>query len=302
MKKRIEGIVPPVVTPLKTDGTLDRGALCRHHEYLIKNRVAGLFVLGTTGEGPALPQKIKEETIVRTVENCNRRVPVLVGISADNLQDYLDLADFAARSGADGVVAAPPCYLPLENRELLEFYRILGAEQPLPVYVYNMPAMTKILMPPELVVEILQLPGIAGYKDSAGSAADFEKVASEMRDRREISLFMGPDTLLQGALRAGACGGVNSGANLAPQFYVGMYEACRKGDEAAAEKYQRWIVDLQKVYQFRENICCGVAAGLKYALSRLGFMEPFMTRPARPIDGEPVIDDFVKRFSAEFKI
>jgi len=302
MKKRIEGIVPPVVTPLKSDGTLDGRSLCRHHEYLIKNRVAGLFVLGTTGEGPALPQKIKEETIVRTVENCAKRVPVLVGISADNLEDYLALADFAARSGADGVVAAPPCYLPLENRELLEFYRILGAEQPLPVYVYNMPAMTKILMPPELVVEILQLPGIAGYKDSAGNAADFEKVASEMRDRREISLFMGPDTLLQGALRAGACGGVNSGANLAPQFYVGMYEACKSGDEAAAERYQRWIVDLQKVYQFRENICCGVAAGLKYALSRLGFMEPFMTRPARPIDGEPVIDDFVKRFSAEFKI
>ena len=218
MKKRIEGIVPPVVTPLKSDGTLDAGALRRHHEYLIGNGVSGLFVLGTTGEGPALPQKIKEETIVRTVENCSKRLPVLVGISADNLEDYLDLADFAARSGADGVVAAPPCYLPLENSELLEFYRILGAEQPLPVYVYNMPAMTKIQMAPELVVEILHLPGIAGYKDSAGNAADFEKVVSQMKDRRDISLFMGPDTLLRGALLAGACGGVNSGANLAPQF------------------------------------------------------------------------------------
>ena len=50
MKKRIEGIVPPVVTPLKNDGTLDSNALCKHHEYLLKNRVAGIFVLGTTGE------------------------------------------------------------------------------------------------------------------------------------------------------------------------------------------------------------------------------------------------------------
>ena len=302
MKKRIEGIVPPVVTPLKCDGTLDCRSLCRHHEYLIKNRVAALFVLGTTGEGPALPLKVKQDTIVRTVENSNKRVPVLVGISADNLEDYLTQADFAARSGADGVVAAPPCYLPLENRELLEFYRILGAEQPLPLYVYNMPAMTKIQMPPELVIEILRLPGIAGSKDSAGNAADFEKVVSRVKDRRDLSLFMGPDTLLKGALLAGACGGVNSGANLAPQLYVGMYEACRRGDEAAAEKYQRWIVDLQKVYRFRENICCGVAAGLKYALSKLDLMTPYMTRPARPIDGEPVIDDFVRRFSAEFRI
>ena len=302
MKKRIEGIVPPVVTPLKKDGSLDCEALCRHHEYLIKNRVAGLFVLGTTGEGPALPQKVKQDIIVKTVENCNKRVPVLVGISADNLEDYLSLADFAAKAGADGVVAAPPCYLPLENCELLEFYRILGSEQQLPLYVYNMPAMTKIEMSPELVLEILNLPGIAGYKDSAGNAANFEKVAAAMKDRQDISLFMGPDTMLCGALHAGACGGVNSGANLAPQFYVGMYEACRNNDTAAAEKYQQWIVDLQKVYQFRENICCGVAAGLKYSLSKLNFMGKFMTRPARPIDDEPVINDFVRRFSQEFQI
>ena len=192
--------------------------------------------------------------------------------------------------------------LPLENCELLEFYRILGSEQQLPLYVYNMPAMTKIEMSPELVLEILNLPGIAGYKDSAGNAANFEKVASAMKDRQDISLFMGPDTMLCGALHAGACGGVNSGANLAPQFYVGMYEACKNNDTAAAEKYQQWIVDLQKVYQFRENICCGVAAGLKYSLSKLNFMEKFMTRPARPIDDEPVINDFVRRFSLDFQI
>lgn len=302
MKKRIEGIVVPVVTPLDKNGALDGKALCRHHEYLIKNRIAGLFVLGTTGEGPALPLKVKQDMIVKTVENSNKRVPVLVGISADNLEDYLLLADFAARSGADGVVAAPPSYLPLENCELLEFYRILASEQSLPLYVYNMPAMTKIEMPPELILEILHLPGIAGYKDSAGNAANFEKVVAGMKDRQDISLFMGPDTLLERALRAGACGGVNSGANLAPQFMVGMYETCRNGDYAGAEKYQQRIVDLQKVYQFRENICCGVAAGLKYALSKLDFMENHMTRPARPIGGKPVIDDFVRRFSQEFQI
>ena len=123
-----------------------------------------------------------------------------------------------------------------------------------------------------------------------------------MKDRKDISLFMGPDTLLGGALRAGGCGGVNSGANLAPQFYVGMYEACKNNDTAAMEKYQQWIVDLQKVYQFRENICCGVAAGLKYSLSKLGFMEKYLTRPARPIDSEAVIDDFVERFTKEFQI
>ena len=66
------------------------------------------------------------------------------------------------------------------------------------------------------------------------------------------------------------------------------------------EKYQQWIVDLQQVYQFRENICCGVAAGLKYALSKLDIVEKYLSRPAVPIDSEPVIDQFVKEFQQEF--
>ena len=300
MPKRIEGIVPPVVTPLNKYGSLDCRALVRHHEYLLQNGVAALFVLGTTGEGPALPRRIKEEMIARTVENCAGRVPVLAGICADGLEDYLELACFAARHGASGVVAAPPCYLPLEEPELLEFFRILTLEQPLPVYVYNMPGMTKIDMQPRLLARIAQLPGIAGCKDSSGNFANFETLAAELRGREDFSLFMGPDALLGRALGVGACGGVNSGANLAPQFFVGLYRACRAGEMEKVRKFQQGIEALQKIYQFRENICCGVAAGLKYGLCKLGIMEPHMIRPARPIESESVIDLFVEQLKQEF--
>ena len=300
MAKRIEGIVTPVVTPLNARGNLDVAALCRHHEYLLENGVAAIFVLGTTGEGPALPRRIKEEMIARTVENAAGRCPVLVGISADGVEDSLELADFAARAGASGVVAAPPCYLPLEKDELLEFYRILAGEQGLPVYIYNMPAMTKIDMPPELILEIAELPGIVGYKDSAGNFANFVKVAAELSKREDFSLFMGPDAKLGDAMKAGACGGVNSGSNLAPQFFVGMYRAAKTGDEAAMARCQQGIDALQEIYRFRENICCGVAAGLKYALARLGIMEKHLNSPARSMEPNPVIDEFVDSLPRRF--
>ena len=298
--ERLQGIVPPVITPLNQYGNLDCDALKKHHEYLLKHGVSGLFVLGTTGEGPALPKRIKEEMIARTVENCNGRVPILAGISADGLEDYLTVADFAARHGASGVVAAPPSYFPYEPRELLEFFRILTLEQPLPVYIYNMPAMTKINMQPDLLLQIAALPGVAGYKDSAGDLNNFISVANELKKREDFSLFMGPDTLLGDALANGACGGVNSGANLAPQLYVGRYQAHLAEDTAKMQMYQSWIEKLQQVYQFRENICCGVAAGLKYALSKLDIVEKHLCRPAVPIDSEPVIDRFVKEFQQEF--
>jgi len=293
---RIEGIVPPVVTPLNRHGNLDCVALERHHDYLLANGVAALFVLGTTGEGPALPRRLKQEMVARTVEHCNGRVPVLVGISADGLEDYLEMAEFAARHGADGVVAAPPSYLPLEPPELLEFYRILTQEQALPLYIYNMPAMTKIEMAPELILEIAALPGVAGYKDSAGNFANFVKAAAVLKQRKDFSLFMGPDAMLGDAMKAGACGGVNSGANLAPQFFVGMYRAFKEGDSEKMAKCQEGIDALQKIYHFRENICCGVAAGLKYGLNRLGFMEKTLQRPARPMEQQDIIDSFVDKY------
>ena len=301
-KKRIEGIVPPVVTPLDNSGKLDVAALKKHHEYLLKNDVSALFVLGTTGEGPALAQGIKEDMIVKTVENCAGRVPVLVGVSADNLDDYLKLSSFAAAHGADGIVAAPPSYLPLERDELLEFYRILTCEQGLPLYVYNMPAMTKIEMLPELILEIASLPGVAGYKDSAGNFDNFQTVATELKARTDFSVFMGPDALLGKALCAGACGGVNSGANLAPQFYVGCYKAFLANDKAAMARCQAGIEMLQKIYFFRENICCGVAAGLKYALQCLNIMESHLTRPSKRIESEKVIEDFAEYLAQEFDI
>ena len=302
MSKRIEGIVPPVVTPLNRYGALDSSALVRHHEYLLNSGVAALFVLGTTGEGPALPRRIKEEMIARTVENCAGRVPVLAGISADGLEDYLELAAFAARHGASGVVAAPPCYLPLEAAELVEFYRILTLEQGLPVYVYNMPGTTKIDMNPELLLRIAGLPGIAGCKDSAGNFDRFAALAKELRDRKDFALFMGPDAMLGRALEAGACGGVNGGANVAPQFFVGYYRAWLAGDAEGMARCRRGIEALQGIYRFRENICCGVAAGLKYALEKLGLTEKHLIRPSLPIDAEVEIDNFVECFRREFNL
>ena len=294
--KRIEGIVTPVVTPLMADGQLDREGVFRHQDFLLKRGIAAIFVLGTTGEGPALPPALRHEMIRVSREATAGRAPLLVGISSASVEETLALARFAAEAGADGVVAAPPCYLPLEEPELLEFYRILATEQPLPLYIYNMPAMTKITLSPELVIRIAGLPNVAGYKDSAGDFAAFERVAEALKARDDFSLFMGPDALLGRALVAGACGGVNSGSNAAPEFFTGMLRAVREGDAAAVARWQREIDGLQAIYQFRENICCGVAAGLKYALAQLGLCGPALTRPARPMEPQPVIDAFVRHY------
>lgn len=302
MQKKISGIVPPVVTPLDAENRLDTAALARQHDRLIANGVAGLFALGTTGEGPALPARLREAMVAETIQHAAGRVPVLVGISSAGVGDSLDLAHFAAKHGAFGVVAAPPCYLPPEPAELVEYYRILTQEQPLPVYVYNMPAMVKITMAPELIAEIAQLPGIAGCKDSAGDFAAFCRTRELVKDREDFSLLIGPDAKLGDALDAGADGGVTSGANFAPQLYVGMYRAQKAGDREAMRRFQQGIDLLQGLYTCRTNICCAVAAGIKYALSRIGMTPPYLTPPFHTRTSDPALDAVIDRLIAEYGI
>src|SRR5690606_37032991 len=139
----LRGIVPPVVTPLLGRDQLDRPALARLIERMIEGGVAGLFVLGTTGEAPALDYRLRYELVEAAAEIVAGRVPVLVGVTDPSLTESLDLAKHAAGCGAAAIVAAPPYYFPLQQRDLVRYFHLLAEEAPLPLFLYNMPACCK---------------------------------------------------------------------------------------------------------------------------------------------------------------
>ena len=108
----LSGIVPPLVTPLLASDRLDIAGLERLVEHVIAGGVQGLFILGTTGEGPSLSQALRRELITRVTTLAAGRLPVLVGISDAAVADSVALAAHAAEQGAAAVVAAPPFYFP----------------------------------------------------------------------------------------------------------------------------------------------------------------------------------------------
>src|SRR6188472_1642116 len=118
---RFNGIIPPMVTPLRGVDELDVAGLERVIERLISGGVSGLFVLGTTGEGPSLSYRLRRELVDRVCKQVKNRVPVLVGITDTAFVESVDLARHAANAGAAAVVAAPPYYLPEGQPELEEY-------------------------------------------------------------------------------------------------------------------------------------------------------------------------------------
>lgn len=277
-EKKLKGTVVPLVTPLSTPDELDVAGLVRMIDYVVDGGVSAIFVLGSTGEGPALPWELRREVVKQSVRLVGKRIPLLVNVSSDSAGESLKFATFSEQCGADAVVASPPCYLPNSDDELVEFYRTMARSISIPVYVYNMPELTKVFIGLEALKKILELPNIGGIKDSSGNFEFFTRLLEQFRGRDDLSVFMGPDTLTRKALELGADGGVNAGANLRPEFYSGLYKAVLSGNRSEAEVCEAGIRLLQDIYKGRPG-SPGVIRGLKRMLSEKGLIRNVLSFP-----------------------
>src|SRR5207237_759825 len=169
--------------------------------------VHGIFLLGTSGEAMSLSGRLRREVIARGVRQVNRRIPVAVGVGDTSLVETIELARFAAESGADAVVVGVPCYLPPSQEELIEYVRGIVGEQPLPVVLYNIPVLTKVGFGVETVVRLAEEPKVVGIKDSGGDLEYVRSVIARL-GRADWSILVGVESLLLRAMRCGAHGGV----------------------------------------------------------------------------------------------
>jgi 4-hydroxy-tetrahydrodipicolinate synthase len=124
-----------MVTPLADRDTLDVPGLERLVEHILAGGPAGLFILGTSGEGPSLSYRLRHELIDRVAEQVAGRVPLLVGVTDTAWVESVEVADYAADAGAQAVVLAAPPYFPTGQHDLIEYFRHVVAQLPLPVFL-----------------------------------------------------------------------------------------------------------------------------------------------------------------------
>ncbi|HLE43915.1 MAG TPA: dihydrodipicolinate synthase family protein [Methylomirabilota bacterium] len=282
LPRPLRGIVPPLVTPLRDRDELDVAGLERLLEHVLAGGVSGLFVLGTTGEAASLGYRLRYELVQRVCKQVAGRVPVLVGITDTAFVESVRLAAHAADSGAQAVVLSSPYYHTVAQPELCEYLQHIVPELPLPVFLYNMPSLTKVPFALETLRRAMDLPQVVGIKDSSGDMGYFHQVGRLLAERPEWSLLIGPEDLLADAvLLAGAHGGVNGGANLVPRLYVELYEAAARRDLArVAELHGRVVRIVGTLYAVGHH-GSAVIKGLKCALSLMGICDDFMAEPFR---------------------
>ena len=275
----MKGIIPPLITPLLDRDALDHAGLEKLIERLITGGVHGLFIIGTTGEGPSLSYRLRRELITETCRRVNQRVPVFVGITDTAFVESVNIARHSAEAGADAVVAAPPYYLPEAQPELLEYIRHLLPEMPLPLFLYNMPSLTKVSFDIDTVRALQDETQILGIKDSSGNMVYFHRLCQLLKERPDWSVLMGPEELLLDAVFAGGHGGVNGGANIFPELYVALYDAAVSSNVVRARELHALVMRISAtLYQVGRH-SSAIIKGIKCALSHLSVCDDFMAEP-----------------------
>lgn len=277
--KKIRGIIPPMVTPLIDNNTLDHKGTENLLNHICDGGVHGIFILGTNGEGPSLSDKIKREMITHTCNILKGKIPVLVGISDTDFIESINLAEFAAKAGAHSVVVAPPFYFAPAEPELMQYYEHLAEKLPLPFFIYNMPTMTKVDIQPDTVDKLSKLKGAIGYKDSSGNMVNFHNTLIKLEGRDDFSILMGAEPLLADSILFGGDGGVTGGANFAPRLFVDMFNAADKGDIPTVRMLQKRICELEKIYSIGKHPCSRGIKGTKGVLAEMGICSDYMAEP-----------------------
>jgi dihydrodipicolinate synthase/N-acetylneuraminate lyase len=286
MNQPLRGLITPLATPLalsdRAEPSLDVSALERLLDHVINGGVTGIFLLGSTGEFSSLGREMRQEIIRRACAHVNRRVPVLAAITDTSIAETLRLADTAVEAGADAVVLAAPYYFEHSQDDLLRYVEQITNRLSLPLFLYNIPHLTKTSFEPETVRRAADLPGVVGLKDSTGDFKYLDKTIDLLRDRPQFSILIGPEEMLLEAMKRGANGGVCGGSNLNPKLFVDLYNAIVRGDLKQAEALQETVRRMNRALYHTGFPGSSYLRGIKAALALAGLCRPEPAPPYAP--------------------
>ena len=165
----IKGIIPPIITPMHADESINTAELRRQVDRQIENGVHALFCFGTNGEGYILDGREKQLVLETVIEQANGRVPVYAGTGCVSTRETIAQSRMARDAGADVLSIITPSFAAASQQELYDHYRAVAEAVDIPIVLYNIPARTGNALAPETVASLSRIENIVGAKDSSGN-------------------------------------------------------------------------------------------------------------------------------------
>lgn len=263
MTKPLAGMYAALMTGLNDDGEFDAQRQSALNTYVLRQGLTGLYVGGSSGESGLLESAALLEQQAVVAQDAKGSGAVMIAhVGAPALSTSIALAKQAAALGYDGLSALPPHSYPFSDGEIFSYYKALAAATDLPLIVYEVPIRTGRPLPLELLIELLDLPNVAGIKFTS---TDLFKFSMLRAARPDSTYFFGFDEIFLAGAALGADGGIGTTYNLLGRLYAALHQAIAEGDLPRAQELQGISADF-----VTGLLDVGVLPGMKSALRAMG--------------------------------
>lgn len=272
----LKGIIPPILTPMNADESINLEELRNQIERMLEGGVHGIFPFGTNGEGYILNEKEKIEVLEAAIDQVNHRVPVYAGTGCISTSDTIRVSRKAQELGADVLSIITPSFALASQKELYDHYVEIAKHVDIPIVLYNIPARTGNKLLPETVAKLAKdVDLIMGAKDSSGDWDNLLAYINLTKDLdKDFRVLSGNDSLILPCLEAGGAGGIAGCANVYPHVLASIYELFQAGKLEEAKATQDSIASFRAVFKYGNPNTV-----VKKAVSLLGYPVGDCRRP-----------------------
>ncbi|MFW9896144.1 MAG: 4-hydroxy-tetrahydrodipicolinate synthase [Candidatus Thorarchaeota archaeon] len=243
---RPEGVMPALVTPFnKHDESINEENLRNLVNHLIEQGVTGLVPVGTTGEFVNMTFEERKKVIEIVVDETNGRVPVIAGTGESGTKLVIDATKAATDIGVDAVLIVTPYYLKPKAKGIYDHYYTITEKTDIPIVLYNIPACTGVELPWTVVEDLIDIENIVAIKDSSGDYKYFSALLEKVSEK--ISVLIGWDENVLGALAGGAAGCILGSANVIPKIWLEIYDHVKNNRLTEAQILQKKVQKLARL-------------------------------------------------------
>ena len=279
---RLSGVMTVMITPLKSDGTVDYEGFQKNIDWQIAQGIHGLIALGSTGEFAALEDDDKKGIAEFVMKAVGGRVPVIIGTTAETTEKTIQYSRHAKAIGASGVMVLPSYYCKPNQEEMFTHFARVADAVDIPVVIYNNPWSAGVDMQAATVARLARHnPNLAYIKESTADMRRIRDIIVECGD--SITAFCGWEDLAFESFVVGAKGWVCVIGNIAPAHSVKLFDlVVNKKDYAAAWDLYRTMLPMLRYLEYSGKL----QQTLKYSLDRMGLAGGPVKSPRLPPSAE----------------
>lgn len=272
----LKGVGVALITPFKSDESVDYDALIRLVDYQIQNNTDYLVVLGTTAETPTLTDEEKKQIIDTVINRVAGRIPIVLGLGGNNTKAVVEQLKTANFDGIDAILSVVPYYNKPSQEGIYQHYKAIAEASKLPIILYNVPGRTGVNMSAETTLRIAnEFKNVIAVKEASGDMTQMDEIIKHKPEKFDV--ISGDDGITFPLITLGAIGVISVIGNAFPREFSRMTRLALKGDYNSALTIHHSFSEL-----FNLLFVDGNPAGVKCMLHMMGYIENKLRLPLVP--------------------